>query len=77
MKTGTGLGWGPTLPPHYAPQQEYLGHGGDPRVCQLAAELALGADCAALRERRCVTVHGVSGTGCLRVRERRRAGLRH
>ncbi|KAL4451958.1 hypothetical protein ABPG75_007620 [Micractinium tetrahymenae] len=50
-----------------ATNHEYLGHGGNPRFCRLAAELALGAGSAALAEGRVASIQGVSGTGSLWV----------
>mmetsp|Transcript_21362 Transcript_21362/g.36400 ORF Transcript_21362/g.36400 Transcript_21362/m.36400 type:complete len:418 (+) Transcript_21362:78-1331(+) len=47
--------------------KEYLAITGDPVFCRLARELALGANSAAIREKRVATVQGLSGTGSLRV----------
>lgn len=47
--------------------QEYLGHGGSPGFCRLAAELALGPDSGALAEGRVASIQGISGTGSLWV----------
>lgn len=46
---------------------EYLGHGGSPGFCRLAAELALGPDSGALAEGRVASIQGISGTGSLWV----------
>lgn len=47
--------------------QEYLGHGGNPRFCRLAAELALGPDSEAVAHGRVASLQGISGTGSLWV----------
>jgi len=41
--------------------QEYLPISGDPAFCRLARQLALGADCPAIKEGRVSTVQSLSG----------------